>query len=412
MTSQPIVPSPQPLVDASPWRSFWSLDPEVTFLNHGSFGACPIAVLQKQNQLRSQLEAAPLRFFEDQLEPLLDRARQELADFVGASAAELAFVPNATTGVNTVLRSLTFQPGDELLTTNQEYNASRNALNFAAQQSGATVVVAEVPFPIASADRVIEAVLDKVTGKTRLVLIDHVTSQTGLVFPLEKLIPELAQRQIEVLVDGAHAPGMIPLHLTQLGVTYYTGNCHKWLCAPKGAAFLYIRQDKQSTVRPLAISHGANSPRGDRSRFHLEFDWTGTTDPTPYLCVPEAIQWMGSQLPDGWLGVMAHNHALVMAARRQLAQVLQVEPPCPAEMLGAMAVLPLPDGSADRLYKQLVQQFRIEVPVIPWPCPGDRLVRISAQLYNTLADYHKLAGALSRLLVAEKAEAYEEGIGG
>lgn len=280
-----------PITQASQhWRSLWSLDPTVTFLNHGSFGACPIAILEKQQVLRSKLEAEPLQFFGVELEDLLDTARQALANFVGAEVASLAFVPNATTGVNTVLRSLCLpisgftplQAGDELLTTNHEYNASRNALNFVAQCVGATVVVAEVPFPIDSSEQAISAILDKVSAKTRLVLLDHITSQTSLVFPLKPLINELNQRNIDVLVDGAHAPGMIPLNLAELGVAYYTGNCHKWLCSPKGAAFLYVREDKQFMIRPLVISHGANSPRPDRSRFHLEFDWTGTTDPTPY----------------------------------------------------------------------------------------------------------------------------------
>jgi len=402
MTSQPLISNSQSLTpDTSPWRSGWLLDPSITFLNHGSFGACPIAVLEKQNQLRAQLEAEPLRFFEDQFEPLLDAARQQLADFVGVDAATLAFVPNATTGINTVLRSLSFQPGDELLTTSHEYNASRNALEFAAHQNGATVVVAQVPWPIERTEQVVEAILARVTPKTRLVLVDHVTSQTGLVFPLEVLVAELTHRNIEILVDGAHAPGMLPLDLNKLGVTYYTGNCHKWLCAPKGAAFLYVRQDKQSTIRPLVISHGANSPRSDRSRFHLEFDWTGTADPTAYLCVPEAIQWMGALSPDGWAGLMAHNHALALAARQKLEQVLQVEAVCPEEMIGAMAVVSLPQGSAEHLQRQLFQQFHIEVPVIPWTASPDRVVRISAQIYNTLADYDGLARALTKLLAVE-----------
>lgn len=402
MTSQSLVPGSQfSTSNPSPWRSFWSIDPSITFLNHGSFGACPIPVLEKQNQLRAQLEAEPLRFFEDQLEPLLDAARQELAGFVGANAAELAFVPNATTGINTVLRSLAFQPGDELLTTNHEYNASRNALDFAAQQSGATVVEVEVPFPIESAEQIIEAVLAKVSSKTRLMLVDHVTSRTGLIFPLESLVRELNYRNIDVLVDGAHALGMLPLNLNKLGVAYYTGNCHKWLCAPKGAGFLYVREDKQDTVRPLVISHGANSPRSDRSRFHLEFDWTGTTDPTAYLCVPESIRWMENLLPDGWSGLMTHNHILALAARQRLGEALQVEPVCPEEMIGSMAVVPLPEGSSERLQMQLFQQFRIEVPVFPWPVSPNRVIRVSAQIYNTLADYDGLTRALTELLAVE-----------
>ena len=355
--------------------------------------------------LRSRMEAEPVRFFALELEELLDEARQQLAAFVGADASELAFVPNATAGVNTVLRSLSFHPGDELLTTNHEYNASRNALNFVAQRSGATVVVAEVPFPVESPDQIINTILAKVTSRTRLVLVDHVTSETALVFPLQKLVQTLADRGIDVLVDGAHAPGMIPLNLNELRVAYYTGNCHKWLCAPKGAAFLYIREDKQSDIRPLAISHGANSPHGDRSRFHLEFDWTGTTDPTAYLCVPEVIQFMESLFPDGWSGVMAHNRQMALHTRQLLCQTLGVAPPCPDNLIGSMAVVPLPGGSAQWLQTQLFQQYHIEVPVIPWQGSPNRVIRVSVQLYNTLGDYDCLTKALTELLAIETKEA-------
>jgi isopenicillin-N epimerase len=380
------------------WKKFWTLDPAITFLNHGSFGACPLPVLERQQALRSQLESEPVRFFASELEPLLDEARQVLASFVGAELDNLAFVPNATTGVNTVLRSLHFHPDDELLTTDHEYNASRNALNVAAHRAGVKVVVAQVPFPLESPDQVIAAVMEKVTPRTRLVLLDHVVSQTALVFPIADLIQQLSERGIETLIDGAHAPGMMPLNLSRLGATYYTGNCHKWVCAPKGAAFLYVHPDRLSTVRPLVISHGANSPRTDRSLFHLEFDWTGTGDPTPYLCVPEAIRFMESLLPGGWDEIMACNHRMAIAARQLLCNTLNAEPPCPEEMLGSMAVIPLSNGLAEPLQHALFHRFHIEVPIVPWHGTPNRLVRVSAQLYNTMADYDELAHALVKLL--------------
>ena len=357
-------------------KPFWTLDPSVTFLNHGSFGACPRPVLEKQSQLRDRLESEPVRFFVRELESLHDEARSALAHFIGASPQDLASVPNATAGVNTVLRSLDFEPGDEILTTNHAYNACRNALNFTADRSGARVVVVRVPFPIASADDVALAVLAHTSPRTRLALLDHVTSQSGLIFPIERLVANLADRGIETLVDGAHAPGMIPLHLQSLGAAYYTGNCHKWMCAPKGAAFLYVREDKQEAIRPLSISHGANSLRKDRTRFQLEFDWTGTTDPTPFLVLPEAIRFLSSLLPGGWNELAAHNRKMVLAGRELLSEELGLDVPVPENMIGFLATLPLPPSDPakpfnpsqpDPLQDELFFKHGIEVPVFSFP---------------------------------------------
>ncbi|HTL89539.1 MAG TPA: aminotransferase class V-fold PLP-dependent enzyme [Leptolyngbya sp.] len=380
------------------FSQFWSLDPAFTFLNHGSFGACPIAVLEVQQELRSRLERQPLRFLGREFEALLDQSRQSLAAFVGASVDELVFVPNATTGVNSVLRSLTFSPNDELLTTSQEYNACRNALDFVAARSGATIVVAEIPYPIESPHQVIEAVLSKVTDRTRLALIDQVVSQTGLVFPIAQIVQALSERGIETLIDGAHAPGMLALNLAEIGATYYSATCHKWMCAPKGAAFLYVKKQKQAEIRPLTISHGANSPRRDRSRFHLEFDWMGTTDPTAYLCVPSAIEFMQSLLPGGWTELMQRNRATAIAARNSLCEKLNVAPPCPEAMIGSLATIPLPDGSYLELQDALYEKYNIEVPIVPFPQPPNRLVRISAQLYNTAEQYEYLGNSLLTLI--------------
>lgn len=374
----------------------------MTFLNHGSFGACPKQVLEFQQLLRSHLEQEPVRFFGREWEPLLDNARSKLAAFVGADVQDLVFVPNATTGVNSVLRSLTFSPEDEILTTNHEYNACRNALDFIASSTGARVVVAKIPFPIDSSQQVIAAVIERVSAKTRLALLDHVTSQTGLIFPIQELAKELQQRGVDTLVDGAHAPGMISLDLREIGATYYTGNCHKWLCAPKGAAFLYVQRDKQSEIRPLTISHGTNSPRTDKSRFQLEFDWTGTDDPTAYMCVPEAIAFMGSLLPGGWKELRQQNHQLVLQGRRLLCEALEVQPPCPEEMIGSMAVVPMPATLENRnfmsIHDELFDKFGIQVQVMPWPEKPRLLVRISAQIYNTLEQYEYLGRVLKGLL--------------
>jgi isopenicillin-N epimerase len=399
-----------PAVTEPGFAHLWALDPSVVFLNHGSFGACPSEVLRQQAVLRAEMEAEPVRFLSRELDDRLDVARAALASFLGADPDDLAFVTNATSGVNAVLRSLTLAPGDELLTTDHAYNACKNALEFVAGRSGARVVIATVPFPVASPDAVIEAVLARVTSRTRLALVDHVTSPTALVLPVERLIAELSRRGIDVIVDGAHAPGMVPLDLGTLGATYYSGNCHKWLCAPKGSAFLWVRRDRHADVHPLTISHGANARRPGRERFRLEFDWTGTSDPTAWLTVPKAIAYVGGLLPGGWPAVMARNHALAIEARRQLCDVAGTPPPCPDTMIGSLASIVLPDGpttdifwrNPDPLQGRLFDHWKVEVPVMSWPSPPRRLVRISAQLYNERAHYARLAEALGKEIPAER----------
>jgi isopenicillin-N epimerase len=384
----------------------WALDPEVVFLNHGSFGACPRPVMEAQTRIRARMERQPVQFFVRDLEGLMDAARGELAAFLHAPAQDMAWVPNATSGVNAVLRSLRLEPGDELLTTDHEYNACRNALDFVAGATGARVVVAPIPFPLADPDQAVDAILEQAGERTRLALIDHVTSQTGLVLPVERIVPALAGRGIDTLVDGAHAPGMLDLRVQEVGAAYYTGNCHKWLCSPKGAGFLYVRPDRQRDIRPVSISHGANSPRQDRTRFLQEFDWVGTDDPSPMLCVPAAIRHMGSLMPGGWPALRGHNRALALAGRQRLADALGIPLPCPDTMIGSLAALPLPDGGgepptsalyADPLQDELLRRWRIEVPVIPWPRAPHRLIRISAQIYNSEDQYRLLAEALGTL---------------
>jgi isopenicillin-N epimerase len=385
----------------------WTLDPNVIFLNHGSVGACPKPVLEAQSELRARLEREPVEFMAREWEPRMDEARQALARFVGADPDGLAFVSNATGGVNTVLRSLVFSAGDEILVMDQGYNACQNAARFVAERSGARVIAAHVPFPLARPEQVADAILERVTPKTRLALIDHVTSATGLVLPIEPIVRGLATRGIDTLVDGAHAPGMVPLDLDALGAAYYTGNCHKWMCTPKGSALLYVRKDRQPLIHPLVISHGAYANRQDRSPFRLEFDFTGTQDPTAWLVIPEAIRFMGSLLPGGWEELRARNHALVLRGRAVLCEVLGIGAPAPESMIGSLASVPLPPGPAspvlptlavDPIMATLFDQHRIEVLASVWPASPARILRVSAQIYNEEAQYVRLAGALKTIL--------------
>ena len=381
------------------FSSLWSLDSAVTYLNHGSFGACPSAVLAAQCALRLEMEREPVDFLAVNLKGRLNTAREALAAFLHADAADLAFVANATSGVNAVLRSLTFEPGDELLTTTHTYAACRKTIDYVAARSGASVVVATLPFPLRAEHEIIEAVLARASPRTRLAVLDHVTSPTALILPVARLVAELRNLGIETLVDGAHAPGMVPLALSELGAAYYTGNAHKWLCAPKGAAFLHVRRDRQTDLHPLVISHGYTQG------FQAEFDWTGTSDPTPWLCIPEAIRYMGGLLPGGWSELMTRNRTLALQARDILCAALGLDPPAPNAMIGSMASIPLPEAEpgspAARLDSEaLCEWFRergIRTWLYPYPVP---LLRVSAQLYNDRSQYQQLATLLAEALHA------------
>jgi isopenicillin-N epimerase len=392
----------------------WTLDPGVAFLNHGSFGACPRPVLERQAQFRSLMEAEPVRFMLLELPALLDASRRRLASLLRADEGDLAFVTNATSGVNAVLRSLDLKAGDEVVLTDHGYNACRAAMEYVAQRTGAVVRVARVPFPLAAPGEVLDAILAQVTPRTRLALLDHVTSPTAVVFPIAQLVRELSQRGIDTLVDGAHAPGMLPLDLPALGAAYYTGNCHKWLCAPKGAAFLYVRPDRQQGLTPVTVSHGYTTRRADASPFHDLFDWTGTHDPSATLCVGHAIDFLESLTPGGLPALMERQHTLALRGRDLLCRRLALSPPTPDAMIGCMATLPLPEGRWSEMTPQLtgprqsplhplqaaLMNAGFQLPVFHWPQPPRLHLRISAPPYITLSHFEALADVLERLLQA------------
>jgi isopenicillin-N epimerase len=388
----------------SPLAVHWDLDPAIVFLNHGSFGATPRRVLTAQHALRARMESEPVRFFVREMEPLLDRAREALGALIHADPEGLVFVNNATTGVNTVLASLPLRAGDELLVTDHEYAACRNALDETARRTGARVVCVSLPFPVRDANEVLDAIVAGITPRTRLLLVDHVTSPSALVLPIDAIVHAARERGVDALVDGAHAVGMVPLDLEALAPAYYTGNLHKWLCTPKGSAFLWAHREGRDALRPLVISHGATTRRVDRARFRLEFDWTGTDDPTAVMCIPEAIAFF-DDVVGGIDRAMARNRALALEARQIVGNALRVASCAPESMIGSMAAIvvppsdepPIPPLFVDPLQEALFAQG-IEVPVMP--VPAHRVVRVSAQLYNDAREYRVLADALHALLSA------------
>lgn len=393
----------------------WGLDAGVVFLNHGSFGGCPKVVLAAQRAVQELIEEEPVRFFVERCEGMLDNCRRALAGLVGADANGLAFVPNATVGVNTVLASLKLDAGDELLTNSHEYNACNNALSYWGGRLGAKVVSVPVPFPVEDEGRVVEAIVRGVTPRTKLAMVSHVTSPTGLVLPVEEITRALQARGVRVLIDGAHAPGMLPLNLAKIGAEYYTGNLHKWLCTPKGCAFVHVREDLLESVRPLVISHGANSARTDRSRFRIEFDYTGTMDVSAYLCVPAAIEFLSGLVPGGLEGLMQHNRQATLSARRMMCEAFGSPTPAPESMIGSLgavlippaaggAVTPSARGYHDALQDALIERHAVQIPIMPTPGAGGvtggkpndqrRIIRVAMQAYNSMEQVGYMVGCV------------------
>ncbi len=388
----------------SSFLEHFALNPQLNHLNHGSFGACPKAVLEEQGRIRAEIEADAMDFFLDNYPGYLDQAREALAKLISAPKDRLVFVQNATTAVNTVLRSFPLQPGDQILTNDHEYGACLNALDEIAAAAGAEVQKVKLSTPIASEASLSEELFSQVTDKTRLVMLSHIASPTGVVFPLERWVPELEKRGIATLIDGAHAVGQVPLDLTKMGVSYYTSNCHKWLCAPKGCAFLYVREDAPGPVRPLVLSHAAKMPEAER--FLPEFDWPGTLDPSPYLSVPKAIETLNSFHDKGLEGLMKRNQQLALRAREILLDSFPGEKLCPDSMLGSLATVKIPNdpqGNNANTFRRSPLQMALRergfhVPIVSFPeCP-QRLARVSAQIYNHEAQYQELAQHLKELL--------------
>lgn len=383
--------------------SDWLLDPEICFLNHGSFGAVPRAVMDHQRALMERVEADPVRFVSLDLQELLAAARVEAARFVGADPDGFAFVTNATTGTNTLLRSAPIRPGDEILVTDHGYEACNLAAEHVAARRGATVGYARIPVPVTDGKQVREAILAAVGPATRWAVIDHITSPTGLVFPVREIVSDLAERGVRTIVDGAHAPGQVDLDIDSVGAAAYTGNWHKWTCAPKGAGFLWVAPDWREDVRPLVISHGAGHRGVDGDRFRATFDWVGTADATPYLTVPFAIDAVAAMLDGGWPAIIERNRTVVGRMRDRIVDAVGLETVGPDEMVGSMVAFRTPTAwhgslepsdAARRLLQRLEDDHGVVVGVATRRGTGDVFLRISAHLHTEVDDVERLIDAV------------------
>jgi len=377
----------------------WALSPNVEHLNHGSFGGCPRAVLDAARTWRERLEAAPMQFLVLEWQQHLDAARAALAAFVRAPADRLAFVPNATAGVATALNALapSLERGDEILVTDHGYRAVHNQVRRLGEERGARIAVARLPLPF-DVDGAVAAVEAAITERTRIVVIDHITSPTALALPVARIVERVAPRGIPVIVDGAHAPGQIDLDVEALlraGVSYYTGNNHKWLCAAKASGFLAVGANAPGP-KPIVTSHGASDDYGSANRLHAELDWMGTYDPSAQLSVPIAIETIAT-LGAGWPSVLARNHTLAVEMRAGLAAALHGDVLGPDDTIGTMGAVAiwLPPGASALDVQKQAPPDRVGVPIVPFP--RGPLVRVSAHLYNSAGQVERLAAKLRAL---------------
>jgi isopenicillin-N epimerase len=395
MPTKPVSSPPGAAEDATGLRTLFLLRPDVIFLNHGSFGACARPVFEEYQRWQLELERQPVEFLGRRHDGLLAGARNVLGAYVGADPDDLVYVPNATTGLNTVARSIDLGPGDEVLASDHEYGALDRTWRFLCAKRGASYVRRPVPMPLESAEQFIETIWSGVTPRTRVLHISHITSPTAIIFPVKELIRRARAEGILSVIDGAHAPGQIALNLEELEPDVYSGNLHKWLCTPKGSSFLYVRRERQRLIEPLVVSWGYEAEKPGPSRFIDEQQFNGTRDIAAYLAVPAAIRFLAEH---DWDAVRARCHALVRDARARISALTGLSPPVPDDpaWFAQMAALPLPPCDVDALKARLVDEYHIEVPVYNW---NERpWLRISVQGYNSQADVDALVAALATLL--------------
>lgn len=373
------------------------LDPNVIFLNHGSFGAAPKPVFEAYQNWQLRLERQPVLFLGRELDDLLFESRTALGKFLNADAKDLVYIPNATHGVNIIAHSLNLKPGDEILTTDHEYGACDYTWEFVCDKTGAKYIRRSIPLPVHSEDEIVEQFWQGIAPQTKAIYLSHITSATALRMPVEKICRRARQAGLMTIIDAAHAPGQIPFDLQQLGADVVFGNCHKWMLAPKGSAFLFVRNEIQGLVEPFIVSWGSHpTPETTTgSRFIDILQWTGTKDPTAALTVPTAIQFMNDH---DWETVRCDCHVLLRQAIERICALTHLSPPYPLDsnFYHQMGIAPLPASNLAVLKSRLYDEYKIEAPLTQWQ--DKQFIRISIQAYNTQKDVDALLNALEVLL--------------
>lgn len=377
-------------------RNEFLLDPKVIYFNHGSFGATPRPIFESYQYWQRELELQPTYFFGHRAPGLLTNARSVLAEFLGTADQNIAFVTNATVGINTVANSIRLQPGDEILSTNHEYGSLDRTWRFHAEKQGCKYINHPLPLPMTTPEELVAKFWEGVTERTRVIYISHITSPTALIFPVKEIIHKARERNIITVIDGAHAPGQIDIDLDDLGADFYTGNLHKWLCAPKSVGFLYVHPDRQDWIQPPIISWGFQSEHPSSNHLADYVEVQGTRDMSAFLTVPDVIKFFNNH---HWEEVRENCHNLLVEIMTRIQKLTGLSPisPISHQWFSQMACAPIPfEINNTELRRRLLEDFRIEIPIVEWN--STKMARISVQGYNTLEDGFALVNALQVLL--------------
>ena len=383
-------------------KSKFLLDPEITFLNHGSYGSCPKPVFEVYQKYQTDLESHPIKFMQEDVYKLLEISRESLSHYVNCDKDDLIFVTNPTQAVGTVIHNILINSNDEVLSTNLEYGSCDRMWTYDADQKGYKYIQAEINLPIEDKETFLNQFWSYASDQTKYVFISQITSTTGMILPISEIVAEAKKRGIKTIIDGAHVPAHIPLDIKELDPDYYTGALHKWLCCPKGSSFLYVKKEKQDGIQPMLKSWGwgeeyeefkSSVQLHSPSRFINVFQWQGTRDMSTFFTVPEAIQF---QEEHDWDSVRSRSINMVIEARNRINEITKLPKICPDNWLGQMATILFPIDDTVAFKKTLYNDYQIEMPVMRHI--EHTAFRISIQGYNTQADIDHLINALEELI--------------